>query len=447
MSNDVTRRDFAKLGALAGGTLAATALPGPAHAAPHIAGALATPADLPKAKGPRAVVIGGGWSGLTLAKYVKKAHPGADVVLIEKRSTFVSHPIANLLLVGLVDLDRITYSFIDAARNNDYTYLQAAAIDVDRKARRVFTDRGWVDYDFLAIAPGINYDYAAFGIDDPDTRAALATHYPAGFVHGSEHVTLRNKVRDFKGGVFLLNAPPGIFRCSATPYERACVIASHIKQNKIAGKVVLIDPRPQPEVKPEGFLAAFQELYPDTIEYMTSATISGVKAGKDGGVLSTDFDDIEFADAAIYPRVRAARLIEDLGLADPKSPRKEANIDPITYQMVDDERVFVAGDARNHPFSKSANVAYTEALYVAKVIAGRMAGSAAPVPWESPRTICYSMVDPVKGEAITIDTTYKRDTKTGEWGYAAVVPKNTRSKALGDEGYEWADSRLKDMFF
>ena len=451
MSDDLTRRDFAKLGAklgLVGGVSVATSagLSREAHAAPHVARALANPADLPKAKGPRIVVIGGGWSGLTLAKYVKKAHPAADVVLIEKRSTFVSHPIANLLLAEMINLDRITYSFIDAARNNDYIYLQAAAVDVDRSARRVFTDRGWVDYDFLAIAPGIDYDYAAFGIKDAETRSALATHYPAGFVHGSEHITLRNKVRAFKGGVFLLNPPPGIFRCSATPYERACVIAAHIQKNKIAGKVVLIDPRPQPEVKGEGFLAAFEELYPDTIEYITSTNISGIEVKDAGGVLFTDFDDIPFADAAIYPRVRAARLIEDLGLVDPASTRHEANIDPITYQVVGDDRAFVTGDARNHPFSKSANAAYVEARYVAKVIVARLTGGAS-VPWESPRTICYSMVDPLKGEAIAIDTTYKRDKKTKEWGYQAVVQRNTRSKKIGDEGYAWADERLKDMFF
>ena len=408
-----------------------------------ITGPLARPADLPQPGGPRVVIIGGGWSGLTLAKYVKKASPDADVVLIERRSTFVSHPISNLWLAGLIDLEGIVFSYIDAARNNAYAYLNATVFDVDRTARQVFTDQGTVAYDFLVVAPGIDYDYAAFGIDDPATAQHLKTHYPAGFISGSEHITLREKIRSFEGGVFLLNAPPGIFRCSATPYERACVIASHIQQNNIAGKVVLVDPRPQPAVKPDGFLAAFAELYPDTIEYMASATIEGVDVA--GKTVATAFDDIGFDDAAIYPRVRAARLIEDLGLLDPESQQKEARIDPFTYQVVGDERVFVTGDARNHPFSKSANVAYTEARYVARVIAARIAGGGA-VAWESPRTICYSMVDPVAKTAITIDTTYKFVTETGQWDYDQIVLQDDRTAALGQAAFTWADEHFADMF-
>ncbi|MRI57977.1 MAG: twin-arginine translocation pathway signal protein, partial [Epsilonproteobacteria bacterium] len=46
-------------------------------------------APVPKAKGPRVVVVGGGWSGLSIAKYVKKYAPEADVVLVERRSSFM----------------------------------------------------------------------------------------------------------------------------------------------------------------------------------------------------------------------------------------------------------------------------------------------------------------------------------------------------------------------
>ena len=43
---------------------------------------LDTAALLPRPKGQRTVVVGGGWSGLTLAKYIKKASPDMDVVLV-----------------------------------------------------------------------------------------------------------------------------------------------------------------------------------------------------------------------------------------------------------------------------------------------------------------------------------------------------------------------------
>ncbi len=52
-------------------------------------------AMLPPPKGNRVVICGGGWAGLTVAKYLKKENPNIDVVLIEKRPNFFSCPISN----------------------------------------------------------------------------------------------------------------------------------------------------------------------------------------------------------------------------------------------------------------------------------------------------------------------------------------------------------------
>jgi len=441
----ISRREFALLAT--GGAAMGLARPAAAGGEePAQAPALGThygrSADLPRARGQRVVVVGGGWSGLTVAQYTKKADPALDVVLIEKRSTFVSHPMSNLWLAGLVDLEFLTHSYLDAAANNGYAYLNGAAVDVDRSARRVYTDQGWVAYDHLVLAPGVDYDYSSFGVTDGHDIQTLKNRYPAGFVSGSEHITLRNKLASFTGGIFVLTAPPGIYRCAASPYERACMIAAVIKRKKLKGKVVMIHSREQPAVKPEGFLAAFEELYADQITYMNSTEVKGIDVA--GRKIITDFDEISFDDGAIYPRIRAARMIEDLGLVDPESPQKEALIDPFKYNVIGDKRVYVTGDCRPMPFSKSAAVARTEGMYVAKVIAARAAGREAP--WQSPRSICYSMVNAAPEEAILIDTTYKFDRTSGQWEYGSTKAVNTRSAALGKEGVAWAQGQYRDMF-
>ena len=125
----ISRRSFIKLSggaaAIAGlgvTGLASTASSNAAAAAHKSHLKLDTQAPLPKAKGQRAVVVGGGWSGLTAAKYIKKVAPDMDVVLVEKNATFMSCPISNLWLTGLVDLEFLTHSYLDAARNNDYLF-------------------------------------------------------------------------------------------------------------------------------------------------------------------------------------------------------------------------------------------------------------------------------------------------------------------------------------
>jgi NADH dehydrogenase FAD-containing subunit len=446
----VSRRDFIKLtgGAAVAGWGAATGLnlasAGKAEAATAKTHAvLESQAPLPKTKGQRVVVVGGGWSGLTAAKYLKQANAALDVVLVEKNATFMSCPISNLWLTGLVDLEFLTHSYLDAAKNNDYLYFNATVVDLDRDTRKLYTDQGFIHYDYLLLAPGIDYDYASIGVKDPADEFRLRSHYPAGFMPGSEHVSIRNKLLDFEGGAFVLTVPTGNYRCLPGPYERACLIASYFKREKIKGKVILLDANPEITIKKDGFQAAFDQLYKDTLEYHPSFTITGVDVDK-RRVLS-DFGEVEFTDAAIYPKIRASKLIETVGLAALKSAQKEGRVEPLTYNVVGDERVYVAGDARPMPFSKSGNTANSEAKFVASVIAARAQGKPAPA-WQSPNTICYSVVNGEPLEAISIDTRYAFNPKDQSFAFDQVKVFDKRDAARGAATLEWAKGLYRDMF-
>lgn len=446
----ISRRNFIQLtgavtaaGAIGGcsSLVAGEAKAGSAAAAPAVLTRQA--ADLPRPKGQRAVVVGGGWSGLTMAKYLKKEDPTLDVVLVEKRATFMSCPISNLWLVDLVDLDFLTHSFVDAAKNNDYLFFNATVVDVDRDKRRIYTEQGHLDYDFLVLAPGIDYDYEAIGVKDPEQLYYLKQHYPAGFMPGSEHLSLKNKLEDFDGGTFLLTVPSGNYRCLPAPYERACLLASYFKKNKIKGKVVLLDANPDVTIKKDGFHAAFDELYKGILDYQPSFEIKGVDPHK--RTVSSEFDTVSFDDAAIYPRVRGARLIEQLGLVDPTSPQKEAHIDVLFNNIVGDKRVYVTGDARPMPFSKSGNTSNSEAKIIAKVIAARAQGKDVK-QWVSPHTVCYSAVNMDPMEAISVDAYYAYNPKGQSFAFDKVKLFEKRSTARGQATLEWAEGLYRDMF-
>ncbi len=446
----ISRRQFIKLsgttaaaagigaGAL-GGALAAEAAP----AKRIVHAGIDKPAALPKTQGKRVVVVGGGWSGLTAAKYLQKAGAGLDVVLVEKNATFMSCPMSNLWLTGLVDLEFLTHSYLDAARNNGYLFFNATVVDLDRGARVLYTDQGSVHYDYLVLAPGIDYNYASIGVTDPAEEYHLRNHFPAGFMPGSEHVSLRNKLQDFDGGEFLVTVPGGNYRCLPGPYERACLIASYLKKEKIAGKVILLDTNPDVTIKKEGFHAAFDELFKDVLEYHPSFEITGVDLANKR--VKSEFGEVQFAEASIYPKVRAARLIETLGLADGKSPQLEARIDPLTYNVIGDERVYVAGDARPMPFSKSGNTANSEAKFVARIIAARAQGKPAPA-WESPNTVCYSVVNGNPLEAISVDAHYVYHPEDKSFAFDSVKMFEKRDAARGAAALDWAKALYRDMF-
>ncbi len=444
MSDRINRRDFLKMSgaAVAGGaTVAAT---GTAVAATSSIAA-GVKAALPKAKGPRLVIVGGGTSGLTIAKAAKKEYPKFDVVLVEKRDMYSSCFSSNLWYAGLINLEFLAdHSFLDAARNNHYIYFNATATGLDRAARKLITSEGEIDYDFLVVAPGISYDYGRIAVKDEETIDALRTTYPGGFISPTEHVTIRRKVQEFEGGVFVQYVPSGNYRCLPGPYERACMIAAHIKKNKLKGKVLVLDANPEITIKKEGFHAAFNELYKGIVEYKSGSAITGVDLGKK--MLKTEFDSYHFDDASIYPGVRASTLIEQLGLMDPKSPQKEAMISQTKYNLIGDERVYVTGDSRPHPYSKSANTANTEGKYVAKVLAARAQGK--DITWYSPRTVCYSMVSAAPMEAIGVDAGYVLNKEgTAVAGFSPDTKLfEKRNAAMGKTTLEWARGMYRAMF-
>ena len=409
---------------------------------------IGTPAHLPKTKAPRVVIVGGGWSGLTIAKYTKKYAPNAEIVLVEQRSEFMSCPVSNLWVVDAIELDFLMHDYLQAARENNYTFFNATAVDVDKENKTVITSDGDITYDYLVLAPGIDYDYSGW-TNDPEMERRLRTEYPAGFKPGSEHISLRNKVLDFEGGNFILTVPGGNYRCLPAPYERACLIADYFKKEDIEGKVILIDENDDITIKATGFHSAFKKLYGDYIEYMPGTKI--VKFDLDKKEITTDYDDvIAFEDAAFYPHVRGGKLLEVAGVAkDSIFNKKEADIDVMTYEVNGYPEIYCTGDVRPMGFSKSGNTANTEGVIVAKRIAAKI-NAKAPSPWESPLTICYSAVATDPTLAISINAGYAFDAKTKRFSFANVYANEVWDGRVGINNgrglFEWAKGMYRDMF-
>jgi NADH dehydrogenase FAD-containing subunit len=388
-------------------------------------------------------VVGGGTAGLTLAKYLKKDNPKFDVVLLEKRSQYQSCFCSDLWYADIVNMEYLAnHSYIDAAQNNGYTYYNCTVTGLDQTSKRLYTNMGQIQYDFLAICPGIDYDFTRFGIpaDDYDTQFAIRQMYPGGWIQPTEQVSVRNKIQGFAGGTFVVTVPTGNYRCLPSPYERTCIVAGWMKKNGIKGKVLCIDPNPDIIIKAKGFHAAFNELYKDIVEYRPSSTIRGIDPWKK--IIKTETEDIHFDDATLYPGVQGGYIIQQMGLVSPDSTQREANIDPFYYNIKGDHYVYASGDVRPMPYSKSGNTANSEAHYVAKVIASRANDKDAKIPWQSPTTLCYSMVDLQPDEAIWIRANYNPKT----FGFTNVKEVDARSKGNAAAYLAWGKGLYTDMF-
>ena len=114
--------------------------------------------DIAPKSGRRVVVIGGGWGGATAARYVRMADPSIEVVLLEPSRDFISCPFSNLVLSGLRSIESLTRSY-DGLRGRGVRIINETATAIEPDTKRVRIGEGYLQYDRLIVAPGIEFQW------------------------------------------------------------------------------------------------------------------------------------------------------------------------------------------------------------------------------------------------------------------------------------------------
>ena len=439
--------------AAAGGTLlsacATSTVPPHASAVPQpllIAGAQTL---LPKGKAPRIVVAGGGWGGLTTAKWLRQTAPQAEVLLLERNPVFFSCPLSNKWLIDAVDTNFITHDYLRVSEKNGYRYIQCEILQVDRDARRVVTSQGVLDYDFLVLAPGIRYNYEAWFGNDRRAADTTRARFPAAYIPNAEHVTLKRALHGFTGGDWVMTLPPPPQRCPPSPYERACMVAWYLKSNNIKGKVTILDHKPRAMPIGPGFMAAFNELYKDYITYVPNAQIQEIDPFNQR--IRTTAGDMRFDHAVLMAPHQAGDLAWKAGAVGRTAEGKAsgwADVDPLRLHLKTDDRVYVIGDAvgivapKFLYYPKSAHVANRHGRIVAAYIGERLAGRDPKVTL--PDNLCYMMVNGSPREAISVQFDYTLNAQ----GVIeqTQIDDNDRRAELVSENFKWAGYMFDEMF-
>jgi NADH dehydrogenase FAD-containing subunit len=427
-----TRRRFLTTAAALG---AAAVLPG--IAAPLTGASLQR--LLPPAKGRRVIIVGGGWGGLSAARHLRDLAPGLEVVLLERNPSFWSCPLSNKWLGNLLDEKLLTHDYAPAAQTYGYTFIQTAVSDIDRERHRVITAQGVLDYDWLILAVGIRYDYAAWFGGDRHAIEHTRQHHPCAYQPGREFHALKSKLDHFAGGDLLMNLPLLPYRCPPSPYERALVIAAQFKARKIKGRLIILDPNP---LMP-AFRRPFNEHYREQIVYVPRTGVKSVDPFNK--MVSTEFDDYRFDDAILMPPQQAADLVWQAGLIARDSSGKPtgwAEPDPLHLHARDDERIFLIGDLIDQVsplfgrYPKGGHLAARLGRIAAHEIAARAGGNIPPALL--PDSVCHVLTSMEPQEMMRIDSQFKLRAD----GVIAQSVKQTFDPNPMDEDIQWA----KGMF-
>ena len=339
----------------------------------------------------RVVVVGGGFGGGTCARELKRK--GLAVTLVESSAVYTACPFSNAVLAGVRPIETQQFK-LDAVEKGGIDIVRQRATRVDPQARRVVLEDGSsLDYDRLVLSPGVDMRFDSL----PGYDEAAAATLPHAWKAGEQTILLRRQLEAMDdGGTFVMAAPANPFRCPPGPYERASLIAHYFKTYKPRSKLLILDAKDSFS-KQRLFQAAWQDLYPDIIEWVPlSSGGKVIEVDATTRTLVTDFGRHTGDVVNVIPPQRAGQIAQVAGVADRTG---WCPIDPVTFESRLQPNIHVIGDASiAGGMPKSAFSANVQGKVCAVAIASLLRGDA-PV---EPKLIntCYSLVAPDYGISV-----------------------------------------------
>ena len=389
------------------------------------------------------VIVGGGTAGATAAKYIRRADPSVEVTVIEPNEHYYTCYLSNEVLGGNRKLDTLRFGY-DGLRKHGVKMVHDTVTAIDAAGRKVTTKDGRsFSYDRCIVAPGISFRDNIEGYD-----AAAAEKFPHAWKAGSQTALLRKQLEAMPdGGTVLIAAPPNPFRCPPGPYERACQIASYLKNNKPKSKVLILDSKDK--FSKQGlFTQAWERHYPGMVEWKKAADTGGgvMRVDAKAGTVSTDFDDYKPAVANIIPAQKAGTIAEVAGLTD------DTGWCPVTgktFESTIHKGIHVIGDAAiQAPLPKSGYAANSEAKVVAAAVVDLVNGREPGTPsWVN---TCYSIVAPNDGISVAMVYKLGADGKVAKVeGSGGLTPMDSSPEDRAREvayAHSWFDNITSDIF-
>ena len=367
------RREFLKLTAAG---IVVGAFPGIAFSASEII----------KKKGPRVVIVGGGFGGATAAKYLRMwGDNKIEVVLVERNPMFISCPMSNTVLGGSRTIKDLTQNYDALQKKYGIKLVQGEVTAIDPQKQTIMLAKGYLSYDRLIIAPGVDFMFDQ--IDGLNAKVADET-IPHAWKAGAQTVMLRKQLEAMPdGGVYALSIPKAPYRCPPGPYERACQVAYYFKNNKPKSKVLILDANPDITSKKGLFTAAWNELYPGIVEYRPNAAVTSVNVA--GKIAKTEFDEIKADVLNIIPPMKAGVVANLAGAVNVDN--RWCAVDFLSYESKVHKNVHIIGDSVSAALPKSGHMATSQAKVCTAAIIELMQGRQ---PDQNPVVVntCYSMV-------------------------------------------------------
>jgi sulfide dehydrogenase [flavocytochrome c] flavoprotein subunit len=397
----------------------------------------------PAGKGPKVVVVGGGYGGATAAKYLRLwSDYGIQVTLVEPHASFISCPLSNLVLGGSKSMADITTPYDNLGKRHGVTVVKDMVLSIDADKRLVKLAGGAeLSYDRLILSPGVDFMWESLpGMAKADAKDRVLHAWKA----GAQTVALRQQLEAMPdGGVYALSIPLAPYRCPPGPYERACQVASYFSRAKPKSKVLILDANDDVTSKGPLFKKAWAERYKGIVEYRPKHLAVDVDAASK--TLQFEFNDSVKADVLnVIPAMRAGEIAAKTGLAT--ANKRWCEVDFLTFESKAAKNIHVLGDSIQiaPAMPKSGHMANQHGKTCAAAVVALLTGrepNALPIY----NNTCYSFVSDEDAVHVASVHRYDAEKKTmvtvaGSGGVSSAASELEGRYAMAWAHNIWADT-------
>lgn len=394
-------------------------------------------------RGPKVVVIGGGYGGATAAKYIRMwSDYGISVTLVEPNPTFISCPISNLVLGGVKTMADITTPYDNLGKRHGVQMVRDMVTSIDPEKRLVRLASGAeLPYDRLVLSPGVDFMWETLpGMASTAAKDKVLHAWKA----GAQTVALRKQLEAMPdGGVYALAIPLAPYRCPPGPYERVCQIANYFSKAKPKSKVLVLDANDDVTSKGPLFKKAWAERYKAIVEYRPKHAVADVDAQTN--TLKFEFnDDVQAQVLNVIPAMRAGEIAVKTGLAT--ANKRWCDVDFLTFESKAAKNIHILGDSIQiaPAMPKSGHMANQHGKTCAAAVVALLTGQE-PNSMPIYNNTCYSFVS--EEDVVHVASVHRYDaekktmlTVAGSGGVSSGANELEGRYALAWARNIWADT-------
>lgn len=360
------------------------------------------------------VILGAGTAGTMMANHLRPKLKKSEwnISIIDQYKTHYYQPGFLFLPFDTYTEDQVKKvgkKFIPKGVN----YIQKKIEKISAEENQVELEDETLNYDILIVATGSKIaPEEVEGMDGEGWHKDVFDFYT---FEGA--VALRNKLREFKEGKLVVHLTEMPIKCPVAPLEFAFLADSYFTKKGLRNKVDItyVTPLTGAFTKAQCSNALGYLLEDKKINLVTDFAIEQVD-NENKKIIDYGEQEVDYDLLVTVPTNMGDEMIERSGLGD------ELNFVPThhnTLQSLENENIFVIGDATNVPASKAGSVAHFEAETLTDNILLYIDGKPLKEEFDG-HANCF--IETGHNKALLIDFNYEQEPVEGTFPIAGIGP-------------------------